>query len=246
MCTWHNVVQRDWDLGWLLKLRRGTGFLFPWNLTPATCEDTKTKATWKATKLRKGKRPDLRDFEPLDEALPEDRQTSHWIFTFGSEWSFFCFNSLSFTFRIGNPDGPNLYRFFPDLESWILWEADMKAVHTSFIFSPPGHVGELDSSRVLSEAWLMTSFAIEMWIEVIHVTSRWALLKSCMVHPLSLFPSCNDVPGGGGYVSLGPRLRTTWSSDPCWPSMDMRCEQGINLCCFKPLRLGVICYNSRA
>lgn len=38
----------------------------------------------------------------------------------------------------------------------------MKAVHTSFIFSPPGHVGELDSSRVLSEAWLMTSFAIEM------------------------------------------------------------------------------------
>lgn len=58
--------------------------------------------------------------------------------------------------------------------------------------------------------------------------------------PLSLFPSHNDVPdgGGGGSISLGPRLRTTWSQDPCWPTMDMYCEQEINLCCFKPLRFG--------
>ena len=36
ICTWLNVVQRDWGLRFLLKLKRGTGSLFPLNLNSGT------------------------------------------------------------------------------------------------------------------------------------------------------------------------------------------------------------------
>lgn len=40
-----------------------------------------------------------------------------------------------------------------------------------------------------------------------------------MIHHSLLFPpSCNDIPDGGGSISVGPRLRTTWSRELCWRS----------------------------
>lgn len=49
-----------------IKIEERYRLSFPIELELWDYEDLRTKPTWKGTELRDGKRPDLREFDPLD------------------------------------------------------------------------------------------------------------------------------------------------------------------------------------